>query len=357
MRPEKRFHIARREEALPHSECTIFVDGIAGDAFREGRDIELSHGLPNRTLDKYKSGSSVEFCFKFLDDESVPPYDLVVNRHLDLDGVLSVFVLSYPSEAMRYRDLLCDASKTGDFWGWSEGKALLLFQELTLLYKDLQSQSSHFQSIYEKCFERLFHILHNPAEMSEAQKILEEQQLLIETEKIQRLELAPRLVSYYVPLEISKNNTEAFLQTPQFNEPISRRLALWPQVRNRLDSEKLQLIAVETPQGIHYDLWCPGYSWADTKGLWRPRGLSLPKRVGEFQEFQWPDFSELIQKLNVLEDGVCQWRLFPGISFTPLENPREFPIVATTLPSSHNQLSHLPLNKVLQLFKGLDPSY
>lgn len=116
MKPEKRFYITDSKVQRPLSTCTIYVDGTGGEDFREGVDIELSHWMPNRTLDQYKAGTSTEICFKFLEDKNAAPYDLVVNNHLDMDGLLSVFVLAYPSEAMRYRDILCDTSKTGDFW-------------------------------------------------------------------------------------------------------------------------------------------------------------------------------------------------------------------------------------------------
>src|ERR1700722_3871325 len=147
MKPEKRFYITGSNDHRPPSTCTVYVDGTAGDEFREGLDVELSHWMPNRTLDQYKAGTSTEICFKFLEDKDAAPYDLVVNNHLDMDGLLSVFVLAYPLEAMRSREILCDASKTGDFWAWSEGKGLKIFQELTLLYQQLQSQNDHFQEI------------------------------------------------------------------------------------------------------------------------------------------------------------------------------------------------------------------
>jgi hypothetical protein len=140
---------------------------------------------------------------------------------------------------------------------------------------------------------------------------------------------------------------------PCFNEPISTRLAFWPQVRNRLDGEKIQLVAIETERGTHYDLWYPGYVWADTKGLWRPPGLSLPERAGEFQPLHWLELAKLIQELNLLETKDCEWQLFSGLCFLRQDNPRDLPVVATTLASAHHQLSSLSLDKVMSLFKRL----
>lgn len=358
MNPEKRFYLTNSTEPHPHSQHTIFVDGTAGNDFREGVDIELSHWIPNRTLDKYKAGTSTEICFKFLEDPHRLFYDLVVNNHLDIDGLLSVFVLAYPTEALRYKDILCDASKTGDFWAWSEGKALKLFQELTLFYQDLQSQKVNLQEIYERCFVLILHILHDAGETSEAQTILNEQVLLIDQRKIQRHEIAERLVTYYVPKEIVQGDVERFLAIPRFNEPISKRIAFWPQVRNRLDAEKLQLVAIETLKGIHYDFWYPGYSWADTKGLWRPLGLSSPKNAGEFQLLQWPELSNVMHKLNRLEPDSCIWCLFPGLQFSRQNNSREFPIVAATLNKNNEKKeSQLSLGTVLPILALLNSDH
>jgi hypothetical protein len=314
--------------------------------------MELSHWIPNRTLERYKAGTSTEICFKFLDDKNAAPYDLVVNNHLDMDGLLSVFVLVYPTEAMCYREILCAASKTGDFWAWSEGKAFTLFQELTLFYKELQIQNVNLQEVYERCFDLILNILYGSDDKSEGQAILEEQVILIEQGKIQRHELTPRLVAYFVSYNLSPGNRDSFLELPHFNEPLSKRLAFWPQVRNRLDSEKIQLVAIETENGIHYDLWYPGYAWADTKGLWRPPGLSLPEKAGDFQVLNWSALSHVIQELNTLE-GIDMWHLFSGLCFSRQDNPRGFPVVATTMASSHAQGSSLPLGRVMALFKRL----
>lgn len=353
MKPEKRFYITGSNVQRSYSTSTVYVDGTAADEFREGIDVELSHWMPNRTPDQYKAGTSTEMCFKFLEDKNAAPYDLVINNHIDIDGLLSVFVLAYPSEAIHYREILCDASKTGDFWAWSEGKALKIFQEVTLLYQQLQSQKVRLQDIYVKCFDLILTILYNPEDKSDAQTSLEEQSLLIEQGKIQRHELTPRLVAYAVPPDLSVGNLERFLHTPRFNEPISKRLAFWPQVRNRLDGEKIQLVAIGTEHGTHYDLWHPGYVWADTKGLWRPLGLSLPERAGEFQALHLPELADLIHDFNSLETQGCKWQLFSGLCFLRQDNPRDFPVVATTLASSHHQLSSVPVDKVMSLFRRL----
>lgn len=354
MTQEKRFYIEGSPGTRPYSQCSIYVDGTAGDKFREGMDVELSHWVPNRTEDCYKAGTSTEICFKFLESNVHHPYDLVINNHMDMDGLLSVFVLAYPTVAFHHRDVLCHAAKAGDFWAWSTGKALKIFQEVTLLYQALGRQHVDLQKRYEGCFEKILQILEGSDDKTDAQSILESQAALIEQGKIQRHQLESWLVTYFVPKALSHGRIDEFLSIPNFNEPLSERLAFWPQVRNRWDEEKIQLVAIETEKGIHYDLWYPGYVWADTEGLWRPFGLILPEDAGGFQKISWPALSKVIQELNRLETGPCKWKLFPGISFSGEDNPRGFPIVAATLDKNNRkQESGLSLNTVIGCFRGL----
>lgn len=341
MKPEKRFYAEGSKAKRPDSHCTIYVDGTAGADFREGLDIELSHWIPNRTEERYKAGTSTEICFKFLEANKTYPYDLVVNNHLDIDGLLSVFVLAYPSVALQYREILKNASKAGDFWAWAEGRALTLFQKLTLLYRRPEVKKADLQQAYEICFEAILKILKAPETLCPAQDILERQFTLVEQGKIERQEVTSRFVTYYVPKALAKG--KAFLQIPTFNEPISERLPFWPQVRNRLDEEKIQLLAIENDRGTYFDLWYPGYVWADTCGLWRPPGLILPQTMGDPHRIDWPQLSQAIQELNDIEKGSCGWQLFPGISFSGRKNPRGFPIVAATL-DQNNEPCENPLS-------------
>lgn len=354
MKSEKCFYVKGSKINRPDSRCTIYVDGTAGADFREGVDIELSHWIPNRTEQRFKAGTSTEICFKYLESQKTPAYDLVINNHLDIDGLLSVFVLSFPTMALQYRDDLINCAKTGDFWAWSEGKSLTLFQELTLLYRRLETQKVDLQNAYETCFELIIKILKDPEIISPVQEIVEKQFSLVKQGKIQRQEISHRLVTYYVPKVLSKENVSSFLQIPHFNEPLSERLSFWPQVRNRLDEEKIQLLAVETDQGIHYGLWYPGYVWADTSDLWRPPGFILSTTLEDPHIIGWPELSSVIQELNESERGSCVWKLFSNLSLSGKKNPRGFPLVAATLNNKNEvKESQLPLSRVSQSFRKL----
>lgn len=352
MNPEKRFYAKGSKSKSPESRCTIYVDGTAGEDFREGLDIELSHWVPNRTEKQYKAGTSTEICFKYLEGNETPSYDLVTNNHLDVDGILSAFVLCYPKIALAHRDILIGASKTGDFWAWSEGRSLTLFQELTLLYRRFDASSVDLQKAYELCFDFILKLLTSPEATSPAQEILERQFSLIERAVIKRYEISSRLTAYFIPQALSKGKVNEFLQIPRFNDPLSESFPFWPQVRNRLDEEKMHLVAVETENGIHYDLWYPGYIWADTQGLWRPPGLILPDSMEAPLQIQWPALSQVIQRLNEIETGDCSWQLFPEINLFRQKNPRKFPVVATTVNQNNGaKESGLSLEAVTDVFR------
>ena len=104
--PEIPFYLEAPLTLRPLSDHTAYVDGTAGENFRPTLDIELSHWIPNQTPKQYRSTTSTAICFKFLHDPQHSPYDLVVNNHLDIDGLLSVFVLSYPSISLLNEDIL-----------------------------------------------------------------------------------------------------------------------------------------------------------------------------------------------------------------------------------------------------------
>lgn len=104
MNPEIHYYIEGSRTARLESKVTVYVDGVSPN-FRAGQDIELSHWVINKTPEKYKAPTSTEICFNYLDNPE-KEYDLVVNNHLDVDGLLSMFVMAYPSLAQKYRDTL-----------------------------------------------------------------------------------------------------------------------------------------------------------------------------------------------------------------------------------------------------------
>lgn len=130
------------EEKLPRQLAglrVIFCDGAGSSAFRPDRDLELSHWFPNRTPARFAADTSTEICLRFAESGiGTAAYDLVVNNHVDVDGVLAVFAVLQPELALEHRETLVQAAEMRDFWGWGERPAQVLCQALTLLFDDLE---------------------------------------------------------------------------------------------------------------------------------------------------------------------------------------------------------------------------
>ena len=352
MKQEIAFYGEGSPDVRPVSAQTAYVDGTAGAQFREGIDVELSHWRPNKTEEQYKAGTSTEICFKYLHLNKTHNYDLVVNNHLDVDGVLSVFVLTHPTVALAHEDVLIKAAEAGDFWAWADGKALKVFQLLSLLFDKLKASDISLQESYQRCFSLIIRILHHQNDRTEAEKVLLRQYTLVEEGKIIREELNDRTVSYYVPKETTKGDDKAYLNTAKINEPISERLAFWPQVRNRRDAQKLQLVSIEIEKGTHHEVFVPGYCWADTVGLWQPPGLIPTEDVLHGNKLHRDNLSKVVAKLNAHEPGSCHWNLFSSVDFFNKRNPRDFPVILTTIHNG-NGGSQLSLESVKDAFRGL----
>lgn len=78
--------------------------------------LTLSHWPNNATPAALKRDTSTATVFAYLDSPcGVATARLVTNNHFDEDGLFSMFALCAPRLAQRYRELLIDASRAGDF--------------------------------------------------------------------------------------------------------------------------------------------------------------------------------------------------------------------------------------------------
>jgi hypothetical protein len=101
------------EDAYRGSTPAISCDGLV-----PGAALDLTHWQGNRTPQRYKADTSTEIALNFVGSpESVEEWAdaVVVNNHFDTDGLLSIWVLLNPEQAVAYRDLLIAAAEAGDF--------------------------------------------------------------------------------------------------------------------------------------------------------------------------------------------------------------------------------------------------
>jgi hypothetical protein len=139
-----------------------------------------------------------------------------------------------------------------------------------------------------------------------------------------------RLVQYVVPLGVAGDDDAQASYAPEFNEAISGKGVLWPQVRAQWDAERVCLVSVERATGWFHDLCFPGYLWADTEGRWLVPGLTYHDGMSSYEIDHSPLIAAL-KELQTLESAAGHW----GFGGTSLPFGQElqsaFPVVGRFL--------------------------
>ncbi len=101
----------------------IVVDGQA----QRATQLTLSHWPWNSTPDGLLRDTSTDIVFAYLDRPDLHvDIPLVSNSHFDEDGLLSMYGLVDPANALRHRELMIGASRAGDFAIYSDPNAAKL---------------------------------------------------------------------------------------------------------------------------------------------------------------------------------------------------------------------------------------
>ena len=89
--------------------------------------LELSHWRGNATPARYQADLSTEMALRFARDaEERARFEVVTNNHHDADGVLSLFAVLRPDEALAQADRWVRAAAMGDFRHGDDPEALKL---------------------------------------------------------------------------------------------------------------------------------------------------------------------------------------------------------------------------------------
>jgi hypothetical protein len=328
-RPELRrgFHIQGSEAQRPPARGVIYCDGGTDDQFREGVDLQLSHWIPNQTPARFKADTSTETCLNFV-AASGEGFDLVVNNHADVDGVLAVFTLVAGAWALPHRRTLTQAAEMGDFWAWGEPHAQALFHTLTVLIRRLQSEKADPNVLYLRCFDHVFAFLsgETTSPLEPGLATLRDSAALVERGDVARRILGEHFAHYVIPRRLSALDYARALRVPSFNAPLSSECLLSPRARARFDRERVHLVSVEADAGSYHDLWYPGYAWADTPNSWRPPGLRA-QGDSNTHLLAHPALADAVSELARLERASGEWRLARRLTpFATLEG-RGFPVV------------------------------
>ena len=91
----------------------LCVDGVVENG------LSLSHWPGNRTPPHLKADTTTEMALRLARDpgreEWLDRVSVVTNNHFDTDGLLSVYAVLRPEEALRHETALLQAARTGDF--------------------------------------------------------------------------------------------------------------------------------------------------------------------------------------------------------------------------------------------------
>jgi hypothetical protein len=340
--PYRQLHITRSSTARPPSARTIFCDGGVDATYRPGVDLELSHWIPNTTPARYKASTSTEICMRYVEAADDAEFDLVVNNHIDVDGVLSTFVLLHPQVSLRHRETIVQAAEMGDFAAWGDTSAQYLCQSLLLHIAELQAQHIDAQDIYLRCYQRVHAVLNGerPTECEPAIAALRISLDNIAHNVIARVPVAKRLTQYVVPKELSERDLSAALFAPRFDTPLSASAWLPPHARAKFDRERVQLVSIEASNGHHHDLWYPGYAWAETVGWWQPPGLQSTGTSNR-HIMNYPPLTTAAAELQHLESADGQWILARELSPFGTVEGRNFPIVLSFMRKNQPAVSAL----------------
>ncbi len=264
------FHVFGPAAPMPAAERVVYVDGAGPvGSFRPGVDLELSHWVPTTTPARWAADTSTETALRFLLD---PPadadgYGLVVNNHVDVDGMLSVFVLAHPDIALAHRAVLVGAAESGDLAGWADWPAFRLAQELTLLMVGPGGGRDPME-VYREAFALVPRVL---ADDHPAPDVVRRGWDLVSVDAGGEV-VGPRLVAF----RQEDVDWERGVRVPSFNALVDDSVAAWPHARARHHAEALHLVSTRGVGGWAHDLWLPGYVWAHTPDRWRPPVIEGP---------------------------------------------------------------------------------
>lgn len=321
-------------QGLEDKTC-IFVDGTS-PLINYEKDLELSHWIPNQTPNEFKADTSTQICYNFIKSDRSKTYDIVINNHVDVDGILSAFVILFPKISLNNETIITGASFMGDFSAYGDFKTSHFYIHLVEWIKEFQAMKLTNQLIFEKCFQmiqdyfngQLFDFDDLAKEVfSEIGHAID----LIHTQQIQRIIHHDTFVSYKIPAEVVKSSPKQAIYKSGFDFGLDVQQVLPMQVLNQFDFERQKLLIVESESGdYYYDLLLPDYLWAETSSLYRTNGVQSTDSTN-IHLFNRPDLEQVTSELNQLETSQGSWTL--AKKFHPFASikGRGFPVVLSFL--------------------------
>lgn len=349
-----RLYIEGSRHPRPASQRTVYCDGSHGAHWRDGVDLELSHWVPNVTPAIYKDDTSTGVALRFIDAGAPGGYDLVVNDHVDTDGLLASLVLLHPAQALPHRRTLLQTAAMGDFGAWGEPAAQRLFQQLAIERVRLQALDVDLLDQALALHRQALAALGPSGPAADAPpdpglQALQRAVERIDSGQITRRLLADRLVHYQVPFELSPPGLDPDPDQPRLDRPLHAQAVLPPAARAKADAQRLQIVSMARgAERWTHDLCWPHYAWADTVTLWRPPGM-VPTGAENDHRFDMPLLHDAAAELNRLEGAPGRWAVAESLGVFKALPGRHFPVVLSFMHEGRMAASTLPPERVAQV--------
>ncbi|HET6278105.1 MAG TPA: DUF6687 family protein [Candidatus Polarisedimenticolia bacterium] len=254
----------------------LCVDGVVPTG------LNLSHWPGNRTPPHLKADTSTEMALKLARDPGRAAWlrgvSIVTNNHFDTDGLLSVYAVLHPEQALGHAEALVQAARTGDFGEFNTAEAFK-FDAIVSAFDDdaispiagrIRDRPEHerYQIIYDHLLELL-------------------PDLLAATGRYQPLwskplaELMRSLLSVRSMARVREHDA-ARLTVIEADRPIDR------MARFNIARHHRVLTAERSPHGWIYEMAFQVHSWFDT--VTPPRGGRI-------------DLADMAAAFDALESG------------------------------------------------------
>jgi hypothetical protein len=152
----------------------LCVDGVVDGG------LNVSHWPGNRTPAHLKADTSTEMCLRLARHPERAAWlrdvRVVTNNHFDTDGLLSVFAVLRPDEALRHERALVQAARTGDFGEFTTPDAFKFDAVVTAFEGDRSpiaarlrglARAARHQAVYDELLGRLPDLLADAAALKD----------------------------------------------------------------------------------------------------------------------------------------------------------------------------------------------
>ena len=271
-----KFH-DERLETVPF----LCVDGVVESG------LNLSHWPGNRTPAHLKADTTTEMALRLASDPARQAWlagiEVVSNNHFDTDGLLSVWAVLHPEEALRHERALVQAARTGDFGEFTTPEAFKVDAVVTAfdderrspLAAEIRGLPEHER--YQLLYERLLAMLPGLLDDAARYKALWAEPLQALLRSLMRIKDVARV----------REHDSARLTVIEASEPLDQ------MARFNLARHHRVLTATRAGDGFAYEMAFQIFSWFETV---------TPARGGRF------DLSGVAPELDRLETaGEGRW--------------------------------------------------